>query len=246
MAGDTPDYQRGYVSPQQLLAAGVAPTNIVNVTEPVNAESLIVIMAGVFPNAKCAVTGLTTGCSYAGRQVANPPLTGTYSTWIFDVANAVDPTVQVNFPTVAPFNWWVYSDAAEHVTIDVSKYVNGSGVQYVIPTVPSNLQSDHPPLELSLASTILGANGTVIAAPGVNKRLRIFTLAMTSYAAGMVGYLGDSVSSTGLCSCVGLGNATVTLPGQGYPLSNNAALAYTLLGGAGNMVCTAYYTSETI
>lgn len=243
---DTPDYQRGIVNAQALLAATPSGTGSATVAIPPNTETLVVIVPNANAGTGIFCTGTTTGIQYSGIKSASEPLVANTPTWFFDVSTAVDPTVTVSLTITPTATWYVYADAGTHITADASKLINNQGVQYVIPALPAVDGGDHPPVELAVASSYIAAVGAIIAAPGAGLRLRIYTLQMSTVAAGLLGYVLDLGAGTGIASCGGVGNVALTFPGQGLKLSTNSALEYEILAGAGSMFVAATYTTEAV
>lgn len=243
---DTPDYQFGVVNAQKLLATVPNGTNSVTVGVPPNAETLIVLTPGGINLFRCQVTGVTSGLSYAGIILPGQASASSGLQWFFDVSQAVDAQVTVTLSAGAGGAWSVYADAGVHVVADASKLTNDLGVQYVIPTVPNILNSDHPPVELKFASLITAASAVFIPAPGAGLRLRIFSAMVFPNATAVFGWLADSVG--GVAICPGSQQAPGILPfiPQGIHLSTNASLNYSLQGGSGNMYVSAIYTVESV
>lgn len=244
IATDTPDYQRGTVNPQVLLATVPANTRTATVTIPPNAENLVVMFKGYNTTFQLYCEGVATGLQYPGSEVFTTGQTAPTQTFIFDVTNVIEQEVVLvctNTPTVP---WYVYSDAGVHVVVDMSKLCNDYGQQYVIPTVPSITAGDHPPNELSRGFYNSTVNGNIVAAPGAGNRLRIFSLFMSCTTAGQYSEIKDGPGGLPLLNLSGAGNSALTLPGQGFPISTNSPL-YLNVGGAGGVAAGAYYTTET-
>jgi hypothetical protein len=242
---DTPDYQRGVVSAQVLLAAVPAGPDSVIVGIPPNAETLVIATIAPFEGSSAGVLGQTTGLEYPGQSLAAPPGSFAGVTYYFDVSAALDAEVEIFFIQPTPGPWWVYSDAGAHVVIDGSKYTNNQGIQYVIPTVPSTASAQNPPTEVQYFSAELTAAGAFIAAPAAGQRLRVFTLNMATPTAGLSGYLNDPTAGGALCVHAGPGSVAVSLPAQGVPITEATALDYAIAAGAGAMLLAATYTVET-
>lgn len=243
---DTPDYQRGVVSAQILLAVLQPPGGGVELVIPPNAETLIVA-AGAGDTAQPEVIGFDTGITYAGQRAQAQFQPDAAPVWIFDISSVLDEQVEVSFgstPTVA--TWYFYTDSAARVVVDVSKAANGAGVQYVIPTIPATDIGDHPPVELLLKNVTLTASGTILAAPGAGKRYRVFSVQMATVTGGVLATAFDATAGPWLGVVAGPGASQTTIPPQGYPMATNAALGYSLQAGAGSVVTIVYYTIETV
>lgn len=272
---DTPDYQRGSVSAQQLLATVAAGTRIVTVPVPANAETIVVSLnvTGVANSVACQ--GVTSNVVYAGQGLLSGIIGATWLTQFFDVSSAVDTQVTITVSIAPTATWFVYADTGIHITSDpaVSEAVGGpgtpvpsgafqvagtdganlrtlrtdkAGAPYVIGTVPSQAGSDHPPVELSVISPTLAASGNILAAPGVGLRYRIMSVQLTLAAAGMQGAIGDNLPGIGLCFSASTTTSGMQFYPSGYPAANNGAIGYTLIAGAGNAYIVVVYTTETI
>lgn len=246
IAIDTPDYQRGIVSAQKLLATVPAGTNTVIVGLPPNVETLV-----VFPNfpvafAAIRVEGVTTGFPYPG--VTATPQTGLISSnaYYFDVSPGLDESVQITIPAGGVTPWYVVADSASRITLTANMSTSVSGAQYVIPSVPSTLAGDHPPVELSYLGAYLNATGDVLAAPGAGQRLRVFAAQMGAQTAGVVGGLRNGSAGEWFATCGASGDSHVAFPLTGLPLPANESVNYQLVAGAGFMLITVAYTVEII
>lgn len=275
VAIDTPDGQRGVVSAQILLATVPADSLTTTVGIPPNTETLVVLARSPNRSQFCTAVGVTTGLYYPQLQQTVNVGAGYSVTVFIDVSSAVDGQVEIQFVDILSTPAWVYADSAVHFSPDPATAAaaatiadntpvagllvagtdgtfatafrtNQGGVPYVIPTVPSIRTHDHPPTELNVASPILGASATVIAAPGAGMRIRVFSMQMGSQGQAFTGYLTDSATGQALM-VGGQSNAgAITLPGQGYPLAANAGLNFIAWGGTGNMMIVVYYTMETV
>lgn len=244
IAIDTPDYQRGLVSAQKLLATVPAGTDHVTVGVPPNAETLIVTASNVGTNPTVYVEGTGTLYKFPGKLAIQQPFITSAPTWFFDVSQSVDSSVLVQFSAAPGEQWYVYADSAAHLVVDSSKRVDGFGQQYVIPSLPSVLSGDHPTIELSLASGDLTGSGTMIAAPGASQRLRIFALALAGHNAAGEVLVENGPGGTTLLPLLGIGPAILPVPLTGYPLSVNTALYMTV--PAYGALWSAYYTTENV
>lgn len=243
---DTPDYQRGVVNAQVLLATVPGGTSTVTVGVPPNTETLVVIVPGAAANTGIFCTGVVTGVQYSGVKSSAEPLVSETPTWWFDVSAVVDASVKVSLTVATADVWYVYADAGTHTVADISKLVSNLGVQYQIPTVPATDLGDHPPTEVTVSSAYISSTSAIIAAPGAGLRLRIFSAQLATVTAGLLGYVLDNAAGRGLAACAGAGNSITTFPGQGYPMSTNSALEYEVLAGSGSMWVAVVYTTETV
>ena len=242
----SPDWQRGVYSAQKLLATVAGGTRTASVTVPPNAETIVVSIPGGAGAYRLSLQGQTSLTEYPGIQAiqqTNIPIT---PMWFFDVSQCLDPIVEVIFTIAPATTWYVYADAGIHLTADITKIANASGIEYVIPTLPDTAGSDHPATELQLINATFAANGVLLASPGGGKRYRVFAWQIASQGAAVTGYLTDSLTNLGFAfGGLNIGSA-LTLPAQGFPLSTNAAVNFNLWGGAGNISVVLYYTTETV
>lgn len=113
MSFDTPDYQRGIASPQQLLASP-SSTASTTVTLPANTETLMVIAPGSSLTTGVTAAGVTTSVQYPGLP-ANAVATVTASpAWFFNVTNTLDTQITVTFASAPSGTWYVIADARAH------------------------------------------------------------------------------------------------------------------------------------
>lgn len=245
---DTPDNQRGVVSPQVQLASPPGTQAAVTVTVPPSAETIIVAVKSpsVTPSLTC--TGIQTGYEYVGATLRTTTGIQAHTTYFFDVSQAVDTQVSVAFSAPPGAGWVVYSDAAVHVIVDAGKLLTSAGVQYMVGVPPSNVHGDHPPVELQQISNWGVASGaTILGAPGSGQRFRIFYAQVSNESAGAIAGLADSVSGLNFCmggtGAAGLAGTADFKP-SGLPLPNNAAI--TVGTTAGNAHYNLTYTQEVI
>lgn len=241
---DTPDFQRGVVSAQALLASVAGGVGTVRVGVPPNAETVIVTMPNATGNNLATVTGVTSGDVYAGAKCVAPAFMAINNTWFFDVSAAVDTQVDVTITPAPPLAWFVYSDAAAHIIADVTKLTDSHGVQFMAAVAPGSSHQDHPPHELLAAASGAIASGTaILPAPGVGSRYRIFYATIAAETAGNGAALRDSISgaafAAALSGIAGLPTPVDYKP-SGVALSDNAAVNLTTDGGNGryNIVIT--------
>jgi hypothetical protein len=246
VAIDAPDYQRGVISAQKLLATVPAGTASVTVGIPPNAETLIVTAADMADGGTIYVQGTSTLYKYPGLRLPSQPHMTAALTWVFDISNSMDEQVNVVFTDAPGMIWFVYADSTAHVIADASTLKNTRGSMYVVPAVPSTAAGDHPVDELQCAVNGFGVNSTFIYSPGAGQRLRVFTLALANTTTTLTSQFIDSVTGGLLGFLQGVGPLVLPLPGQGYPLSADAALEVQLGSGGGVVVATAYYTVETV
>lgn len=243
---DTPDYQRGVVSAQILLAKALIPTPLFPLIQiPPNAETLILAADGADPTIP-EVIGQETGIAYAGVKAQSQFQLDNSSVWFYDISSVLDVEIEVVFNTPAITNWYAYTDSAARTIVDVSKTSNQQGVQYVIPTIPATDANDHPPNELLVKNITLAASGTILAAPGAGKRYRVFSVQMATVTGGVLATAFDATSGLWIGVVAGPGTSQATIPAQGYPMTANTALGYSLQAGAGSVASIVYYTIETI
>lgn len=246
MSVDTPDYQRGVVAAQKLLATVPAGTDLVTVGVPPNTETLVVVGGDPTSMATAMCFDTANGMQYVGRRVQSPGLDPVNFTWFFDVSAAVSQQASVALggePTAA---WTVYSDTGTHIVVDVGRATDISGAQYVVPTAPSRFSGDHPPVELLAASSIFTGNTSFIAAPAAGERLRLFHLSAGIYGGSGACNIVESVTGT-VVAWVG-GGAPLDLPftPSGLPLTAENGLFTNQAQGNTSWYINAVYTVETV
>lgn len=246
MSIGTPDYTRGVVSAQKLLATVAAGTARVTVGVPPNAETLLVCCANGPSNGVLYVQGVTTLYLYAGVLFPEQQHIDTTTTWAFDVSSSMDEQVYVVFANAPTQEWFVYADAAVHVVGDASTLKNQNGAMYVIPSVPSGGAGDHPPNELSCTSNTFAAAGTLIPAPGAGQRIRLFAAQLMNYGTAGAWRLYDSSDTVTYLTCAESRSAELAYPLTGVTLPTNNALYCTLVTGGGSCRAMATYTVETV
>ena len=200
----TPDWQRGVVSAQKLLATFPAGQALGVVDLPSNVSSLIVLIENNHVAQLSGCQGMTSGSDY---PVAPYSTTGSgyqHNAWVVAVGSAQDSQVTLVWNAAPTEPWVVIGDASTRMVADLSLLnvtappqnfalgnalivagVDGSnayalatdqsGVLYSIPTVPGIGAGDHPKNEILCAPfDNVGGGTTILAAPGAGKRYRIF------------------------------------------------------------------------
>lgn len=125
------------------------------------------------------------------------------------------------------------------------------GAQYAIPTAPSTLTGDRPPVELSWASLVgVVASTVIIAAPGAGKAVRLFYVAGFAFN-GAANYYVQCFAPGGgnVYPCVSEVPAGLTPPPSTLPLTGllcETNTAVTLGLNAGSAGATVGYTIETV
>lgn len=244
IAADTPDYQRGVVNAQKLLAAPSATPSVI-VSPPPNTESMILIAdQPSSPSDDVWCMGQTSAAYAPVYRLPASNGVNFNGAWIFDVSSVIDSSYEVYYGNGSHTQWYVYADAAARLVVDGSKLTDLHGQQYVIPTVPSTLANDHPPVELSYASATVGNGGVVLAAPGAGNRYRIFAAQIGNFTTSVDASLYDS---NGVIFCTAHSvnpSGWFTYPLTGIALPNNSNVRL----GAGGGTCTAVvvYTTEAV
>lgn len=220
----TPDWQRGVVNAQKLLAVGSVGEQELEITLPANAKTLIIVapIIGQSPGAK--VTGMTTGAIY---PVSTLLAGGAGDEWQFHyatISGALDAKVKARLSETPTAKWYIYTDTAQHVELNPvlegvageaenpppakalliagkdPNYlwplrVNAQGIPYAIPSAPNTASGDHPPNELQVKSGAKVASPTtILAAPGEGMRYRLFWVALSAELAADYAYMQDTVS----------------------------------------------------
>ena len=273
---DTPDYQRGAVNAQVLLASIPAATLSETIGVPPNIETLVALIPSGVGGVQARFVGATSGLDYPNVWVVQSPTTSGYTTIFCDVTSVIDEQIDIILNSGPTAEWYVYGDSGTHVVVDallanalsvggVSSpgwYLSTAGLdsgkrtrpfltdfngqQYVIPTVPPTDTGDHPATELTYYGALFSASGNVLAAPGSGKRYRLFSLNLGCQSGVTYGLVRGGTSGLELLGCWGLGNASKQIPAQGLVLGNNELLYYYLYSGSGGATVDVIYTIETI
>lgn len=245
IAIDTPDYQRGVVSAQVQLGTIAAGNLEISTGVPPNTETLVVLaQANSGPN-PATVVGNSSSVGYPGKSVTQTVGGETWTTTFIDVSTVVDQAVTVTISYATGVKSWVYSDAGAHIMLDVSQASNQKGQQYVIPSIPSTIATDHPPTEVQWKSVATAVNATLLPAPGAGLRYRVFA-AQIDTGATLSGFLEDNVSGAAFIVCGANQACSLNFPAQGMPLSTNSAVTFVIYAGAGTALCNVIYTLENV
>ena len=245
---DTPDYQRGVVSAQMLLATVPANTPNFTVTLPPNIETLVIVIGNGGQPGTIACAGVTTTVQYQGMPLAGGTTSSANVVWMFDVSAAIDTQVQLMLGQNVNVPWYVYADAGVHLTADIGTLANQLGVPFNVPMVPAGGTLGHPPVELQSYSNWGVATGTtILPAAGANHRYRIFYAQIQNESATAVAGLSDSISTKNFVLS-GAGSANINgvsdFKPTGLALSTNAAV---MVGTtAGNATINLVYTVELV
>lgn len=246
MSVDTPDYQRGVVAAQKLLATVPAGTDLVTVGVPPNTETLVVVGGDPTSMATAMCFDTANGVQYVGRRIQSPGLDPVNFTWFFDVSAAVNQQASVGLggePTAA---WTVYSDAGTHVVVDVGRATDISGAQYVVPTAPSRFSGDHPPVELLRASIGVNVTSAILPAVAVNERYRLFSAQVVSATGSVSGLLLPTDGSAAVCRGGQSSPGYMSFAPSGLALPAAAGLNLVLDIGSGYLYGTVVYTLEAV
>ena len=272
---DTPDWQRGVVSPQKLIGTFTALQTSGTVNLPPNCESIVVVGLGIGWLNFSSCIGTTTGVTYPASWMNGDSLA--ISTFVVvSVSPALDPAVTITLTAAPAGGWKVVADAAIRQVIDLATSLaigtelvaaplgrvivagtTAAGIvrairmsltseQYVIATAPGTGTGDHPPTELQIVSAQgVGAGGTILVAPGAGLRYRVFFIQMVQYSGTGNGYV---IAGTLVLGWNGStpGGAFVDLKPTGIPCPANTALTWTIVG-AGTITFTGVvvYTVES-
>lgn len=243
---DTPDFQRGVVSAQKLLASVAPGVTRQAVSVPPNAETLVIVATEQNAISTISVTGNTTGISCPLSSISAPEGSGNSPTWYVDVSSALDDAVTVSITFGVASAWYVYADSGVHMVSDTNKAVNNQRVQYTIPIPPDTASGDHPYNELQLASGNFGGAATaLLAAPGAGKRYRLFGLHVAIITTPGYAVISQAPSGTLLASCPYDGGLAQQFLPSGLPLATNAGIDVATTGTSIAMAGVTY-TLETV
>jgi len=269
---DTPDWQRGVVSPQKLIGTFTALQTSGTVNLPPNCESIVVVGLGIGWLNFSSCIGTTTGVTYPASWMNGDSLA--ISTFVVvSVSPALDPAVTITLTAAPAGGWKVVADAAIRQVIDLATSLaigtelvaaplgrvivagtTAAGIvrairmsltseQYVIATAPGTGTGDHPPTELLAAS--INSGSTLLAAPGGGLRYRIFAVIIATTNVNGIGSFAY-VAATKTGATVYLGFAAASPPSASpIPLSGLALDANTAVtvGIVGGSVGTTVYAT---
>lgn len=252
----TPDWQRGVIQGQTLLATVASPNQSVQVNIPASCKTLVIAGRGLTGVNNVTVAGVTTDIYYPCVRAPGTEAVGGTTTWLASVSRALDTSVTVTLSANPLYTWYVYADGHPFITVDGNKLTNDIGQQYVIPSAPSNAAGDHPPVELQASTFAISAGGTILAAPPAGQRHRVFGVEMASWIGSAGGAIFSTVyaaSGTNLCH-LGVGGGSYAggqsrmdfLP-SGFPLGNAEAILLNYDSGSGSLIRgVIVHTTETI
>lgn len=285
---DSPDYQQLGAGAQQLFGPFAFNDLSQAITLPANCFSLMVIAPSASGTQFPSCTGNTTGADYPMFQIPNRTLTGGDATWIAMILPELDQSVQITWTGGnLPGHWWVVADYGPRMIYDLATaqlsqlvgnagfglrtvpyvYQGGNlhevvgtsgGVPYGVPSAPATDTGDRPPTELTYFFNEVTSTGTIIAAPGAGKRLRVFFAKVSAVVFGSTTtfvLLRMHANSVHTQTClVGTGSANVpstpqsqaTYPLTGLALDANTAIDIDNGGSTFDVLVEILYTIETI
>lgn len=243
---DTPDYQRGVVNAQRLLAVVPGDTQQVSVSLPPNAETLIVLTPPASGGGEVTVTGADTGVLYRGADIGAVPGVGGGSLSYFDIAGAVDETVTVAWSLVPPNQWWVLSDSGVHIVANMYGKRDTTLASVVTTVPPSGNANDGPVNELQCAAGFIAASGVVMSAPGSGIRYRVFAAQLVSIGGTVYGSLNDEGNVRGFIVAGPSGAGNLTFGPSGIPCAANGTINLFINGGSGTFLWSVTYTTEEV
>lgn len=230
---DTPDYQRGVVNAQILLASVPGTDSSVVVGIPPNAESLIVAGPAFSTLSGVEVIGTTTHILYPGALTLGTPASVRPAVAIFDVSQPVDSQVTVELATAPGAEWYVYADSGVRCFVDVSRVVDRNGVTYTSETPGSTHNDERPGVGLSYVGANFNEGNAVIASPPAGSYIRLFGCWLTPQP-GNTAALQDSNTTLYLATPAGAYSKVSYSPG-GVALPEGSNLS--VIGPVGS-VCT--------
>lgn len=241
---DTPDFQRGVVSAQKLLASVAPGVTRQAVSVPPNAETLVIVATEQNAISTISVTGNTTGISCPLSSISAPEGSGNSPTWYVDVSSVLDDAVTVSITFGVASAWYVYADSGVHMVSDTNKAVNNQRVQYTIPIPPDTASGDHPYTELIDTYVFNVVGGTlVISAPGAGNRIRLFSVQLIALSAGDVAYVQEGTGEHVYAIASSAGSTVLFYP-AGVLLPEDESLVIHTSGGNGT--AAVMYTIESI
>ena len=269
---DTSDWQRGTVAPQKLIGNFGAASNPETVTLPANAETLWVFCVGVVGMILQSVVGVTTGKPYPFAAMPLLFGAGANPIYVVPVSSAADAQVTITWAAAPAQWYVVADAGVRLVIDQVLQSIlataglasPGVGLEmlgtdgtnarvvatdtigrlYIVSTVPSTAAGVHPPYELLIANVngVSGGSGTIIAAPGVGKRIRLFFISCECRNSGGIMAVGPPGGTYITANNPAIG--ILDCKPSGIPMAENTALAWGCNVGADVCDATAVYTVE--
>lgn len=272
---DTPDWQFGVVSPQQLLAN--SSSSPVTITLPANVESLLIRAEFSSAPADPLVIGVTSGLrfpvfSYNNNGFANPQF------YAVPMLPPSDSQVTISWTTSPVPSWQAIGDSGVRVIADAtlssiigvtmasSATLGGlqtfghdslnllrgfltseEGVQFVTPSPPGTFSGDHPPTERSFAvAARVGGTTTIVAAPGAGKRIRLYEVGVQTEPGSSAAIIVNDTVSNFSMECNAGQAFTHNFHDAGVPCNTNKLVQVQLLAGTGIFSGSVLYTVETV
>lgn len=237
---DTPDYQRGVVSAQTLLATVPHGQPSIDVGVPFNAETIVILCPTGSTVSNVVARGHDSGFQYPA-VVGAPNPTG--NVFYVDISAAVDRSANIELQgpdTTGIGEWFIYADSGVHVVVSGTSAADSLGSQYVVPVAPSTLADDHPPVEVLVQDAGFTATGPLLPAPGTVFRYRLFYVTISPLVAGSTGALFDAVPNKPLFTGAVSGAASMSYGPSGYAMAEDSALTAALVAGTEFAACVTY------
>ena len=243
----TPDWQRGVISAQHLLATVAGGTDTVTVGVPPNAETIIVLAQTALLGTFSAV-GVTSGFNYPFGVSKNALADSDQAnTFFVNVANCVDDQLVISFSSISGTDWYVYADQAAHVTFDPfvgsAIYFPGNTPRYngmlilgSDGTVTTAMETDSNGRQIPLVPTLssglvaVSANPTAVIAAPTSGAWYLMSADMTPNNGTSLGGVTLSTGSSVIAGVFGpqtnVGQLTVPADLKGYRTTSAVTASY--------------------
>lgn len=224
---DTPDYQRGVVSAQTLLADVGPGVDEATVGVPPNAETIVLFGLQQSGGSVPSVRGVQTHMFYPLMGAGFLQSGERQVTAYVDAARVVDSEVTVFFPPVAGTKWYLYADAGVHIVS--SPQLTGAADALV-------------ETERLFSSRTFTASGLLLE-PLTDFYFKLFTVQIVR----VTGNDGGSIvigGTTEALALVGIDSTcTMSFPPAGYDLKVNTGLEVIVKGSSGEIFASVGYAS---
>jgi hypothetical protein len=245
----TPDWQRGVVNAQKLLAAEVGTSTAVTVGVPLNTEVILVYIPGTGPVAEIStVLGVSSGDYYPSVLMLKRG--GDFSIYAIPVAPSVDPSITITLNTAPGAEWYVVSDTGGRFVADMAigsiTYSAGqaqadAGVgiigqdssftgRMVRVDVDGRLVPTPGQILYSGLQTVTGSK-LVIAAPPAGYVNYVHGVEMTNPNAGLSGMALEDAGGTWLCYASVAQGQTVPVSLNGVAVTSGVTAVCSVAGG---------------
>ena len=116
----SPDWQRGVINAEKLLATVAANTGTVDVTVPANTTTIMVVNSGssIATTNNCYCLGMTSGILYPGSLRQYSPGIAAFYARFFTVSPAIDGVMTISWQVAPTVTWYVVAMSGVNVVDD--------------------------------------------------------------------------------------------------------------------------------